>query len=249
MYGKHFQSMYTGSMYGAGSNVFAVWGYCISHANAEDHTLELNPKMLSNMLGDTEERIVQAIDYLCSDDKKSRTEVHGGRRLIHEGGFQYLVVNHMKYRSIRSDDERREYNRLKKREERSRSRGVSLTVNECQQSASVSASVSSSGIQDEGVGEGAKPTWKPLENGAGLGDVVNALVNCRHEFGFLGDDRTRLAISNEIQCQGGPTPAVIKAINSCIADMMTMTTVPEKPLAMLRAYIRNADKHATGAKQ
>ena len=30
MYGKHFASMYEGSLYGSGAVVFAVWGYVIA---------------------------------------------------------------------------------------------------------------------------------------------------------------------------------------------------------------------------
>ena len=34
-FGKHFVSMYEGSMFGAGLNVFAVWGYVIAHVQQE----------------------------------------------------------------------------------------------------------------------------------------------------------------------------------------------------------------------
>ena len=51
MYGKIFASTFTGSMFGAGSDVFAVWGYVI--ANAQDSRIELNPRMLASTLGST----------------------------------------------------------------------------------------------------------------------------------------------------------------------------------------------------
>lgn len=163
MYGKHFQSMYTGSMYGAGATVFAVWGYCISHANGDDHSVELNSHMLSNMIGASVEDIEKAIAFLCSEDTRSRTVEHSGKRLIHEGGFQYLVVNHGKYRNIRSDEERRAYNRDKKRAERARNKekqDMSLTVNEMSKTDSVydsdSDSSSTKGIVKGKYGEFSK---------------------------------------------------------------------------------------------
>ena len=118
MYGKHFESMYEGSMYGAGIAVFAVWGYAISHVRAS--MVELNPRLLSNTLGGTVEEVELAIEYLCKPDPESRHKEHGGRRLIREGQFQYFLPSWESYRKIRSADERREYNRVKQAEYRSK---------------------------------------------------------------------------------------------------------------------------------
>jgi len=138
LYGKHFKSMYTGSMYGAGITVFAVWGYCISNADYTDGTVELNPQMLAGMLGGDVESVEQAIKFLCSPDPKSRSKDCDGIRIVQEGEFQYRLINHGTYRKMRSDDERKEYNRNKKREERDRkkaakeSNGVKPSVNDSQ---------------------------------------------------------------------------------------------------------------------
>lgn len=118
MYGKHFQSMYEGSMYGAGVAVFAVWGYVI--ANARDASVELNPKKLADTLGGTVEEIVDAIKFLCSPDPMSRHKSNEGRRMIQQGQFQYHLPAWDDYQKIRNEDERREYNRLKQREYRSK---------------------------------------------------------------------------------------------------------------------------------
>ncbi len=64
MYGKHFSSMYEGSMVGAGSHVFAVWGYVISKADPEAHTIDLNPMLISCIIGDSVERVKSAITFL-----------------------------------------------------------------------------------------------------------------------------------------------------------------------------------------
>lgn len=122
MYGKFFASAFTGSMYGAGPDVFAVWGYVI--ANTQDSQVELNPLLLAGVIGTTPERIADAIAVLCAPDAKSRSKVEGGRRLIREGEFAYRVPNFAAYRAIKNEDDRREYNRKKKAEQRLRDRNV-----------------------------------------------------------------------------------------------------------------------------
>ena len=116
MYGKHFESMYEGSMYGAGLAIFAVWGYVIAHT--QKSRVELNPKKLSDTLGGTLDEITAAISYLEKPDPISRYKEHEGRRLIKEGQFQYFVPSHEHYRLIRNAEERREYNRSKQSEYR-----------------------------------------------------------------------------------------------------------------------------------
>jgi hypothetical protein len=117
MYGKHFASMYTGSMVGSGAVVFAVWGYVVANVRFTDSSVELNPRILATILGEPVEEIEKAITVLCSPDKHSRSQEEEGRRLVLEGPFLYRVVNAKKYGSIRDEDGRREYMReyMKKR--------------------------------------------------------------------------------------------------------------------------------------
>jgi len=118
MFGKHFESMYEGSMYGAGVNVFAVWGYVI--AKAQRSRVELNPRKLADTLGGAVKEIEDAIDYLCRPDSESRFKEHDGRRLLKEGEYQFFVPSHEYYRSIKSEEHRREYNRIKQAEYRAK---------------------------------------------------------------------------------------------------------------------------------
>ena len=101
--------MYTGSMHGAGADVFCVWGYVISHAQAG--TIELNPIHLAPILGMTELAVAAAIAKLCESDPNSRSQQHDGRRLVPEGRFAYHVPTHDTYRALRTADDRREYMR------------------------------------------------------------------------------------------------------------------------------------------
>lgn len=126
MYGKFFASTFTGSMCGAGVDVFAVWGYVI--ANTVQSQVELNPKLLAAVLGSTEERVANAISFLCAPDPNSRSKNENGCRLVKEGQFAYFVPNHETYRRIANEEERREYLRVAKQKSRSKQK-VNQDVN------------------------------------------------------------------------------------------------------------------------
>ncbi len=124
-------------MYGAGVDVFAVWGYVI--ANTVNSRVELNPMLLASVLGSTPDKVEAAIAKLCGPDEKSRSTAHDGRRLVREGQFQYFVVNHETYRAIRNEEDRRAYNREKQRESRARRRLVNQDVIDSQSLSALSA--------------------------------------------------------------------------------------------------------------
>ena len=125
MYGKHFQSTYSGSMIGLGPLSFAVWGYVI--ANTVNGYVELNPILLAAIFGKTTpEEIEDAIQTLCAPDPKSRNKDHDGRRLIREGEFSYFVPTHSHYVNIRNESDRRDYMREYMRKRRQEEM---LTVN------------------------------------------------------------------------------------------------------------------------
>ena len=111
MYGKAFASMYNGSMVGSGSHVFAVWGYCIANADPETHTVRLNPTLLATIIGDSEQRIKEAIEILCAPDKRSQCGDHDGRRLLDMDGMVYFMVTHERYRNIKNSADKTEYMR------------------------------------------------------------------------------------------------------------------------------------------
>jgi hypothetical protein len=121
MYGKAHASMYTGSMVGAGSPAFAVWGYVIATMVPDKEVgmqVELNPTLISFILGEKEDVIVNVIERFCAPDPNSRTKDHDGKKLIRLGQFDYLVVNGLKYRNMRDQEARRASNRDAKRRER-----------------------------------------------------------------------------------------------------------------------------------
>jgi hypothetical protein len=121
MYGKSYESMYKGSMVGAGLHVFAVWNYIITMA--QHGYIEVNPELLAFTLGgkDQDPRVIEeALEFLQQPDPESRSKAEDGRRLIKEGQYQYHVVNWAEYNRIRTEEERREYNRVMQAEHRRR---------------------------------------------------------------------------------------------------------------------------------
>ena len=119
MFGKAFASMYTGSMMGAGAHVFAVWTYAIANAG-RNHAVHLNPDHLAMVIGMTVDEAKTALEFLLSPDPKSQSPAEDGRRLRHDGGYWYSLVNGPHYRGIRDEADRREYFRVKKQESRER---------------------------------------------------------------------------------------------------------------------------------
>jgi hypothetical protein len=78
-YVKVFQTMYTGSLYGAGMHVFAVWGWILAHKD-ESGVVEINPKLVANELGGTDQQVQETVNYLCAPDPNSRSTEEEGRR-------------------------------------------------------------------------------------------------------------------------------------------------------------------------
>jgi len=123
MYGKIFESMYKGSMVGSGAMMFAVWPYVIAHMRPDSTVgaqVDLNPKLMAAILGEKEDEIKTTISQLCAPDPDSNSKEEEGRRLVQVGQFAYRVVNGSKYLSLRNEDERREYNRVKQAQFRKR---------------------------------------------------------------------------------------------------------------------------------
>jgi hypothetical protein len=99
--------------------VFAVWAYVIANTDHEHH-VEINPVMVGALLGMEFSQVESVVEKFCAPDPKSRTKENEGRKLVHVSGFLYFVVNHEAYRQIRNEDERREYFKVKKQEQRAR---------------------------------------------------------------------------------------------------------------------------------
>jgi hypothetical protein len=125
MYGKSFDSKYTGSMVGKGFASFALLDYVIANMKPDKTVgfqVDLNSKILATVFGEPEESVVKAIEFLCAPDPKSRTTTEEGRRLVQVGTFSYRVVNGVKYDKIRNEEDRREQNRVAQQRHREKTK-------------------------------------------------------------------------------------------------------------------------------
>jgi hypothetical protein len=123
MYGRHYESTYHGSMRKAGAMIFAVWGYVVSHqkpAKDGNYYVELNDEELADCIGESVEKIREAITKLEEPDARSRTPDEEGRRIVKVAQFSYRVVNGAHYQRLIDDEARRAYWRERKAESRER---------------------------------------------------------------------------------------------------------------------------------
>ena len=190
MYGKIFESLYEGSMVGAGPTIFAVWGYCIAKAD-DSGIVILNPALLAPIIGTSRVDVEQAIEYLTSPDPHSKNPEHEGRRLINMFGFAYAVTSHAIYRDIKNNQDRREYMREYMRKRRGNDAVNSLqSLQKLRKVDSASASVSvsvSDGVGVKGKGTGTRKPKRAADDlerlratYAPIGvDVDRELVKCR----------------------------------------------------------------------
>lgn len=106
MFGKLFAQTYRGSMLGAGLPVMALWPYMIANADQKGE-VEINAFGVSKVLGTTPEVVEEALAFLKAPDPHSRTKAHEGARIKETGPDHYVILNYAKYRSIRSEEDRR----------------------------------------------------------------------------------------------------------------------------------------------
>jgi len=124
-YAKVFATMYTGSMYGAGMHIFAVWGWILAHKD-ENGLVEVNPEFVAHALGGVAQQVVDALAYLTAPDPQSRSKEHQGRRMVKLSQFGYQVVNHSDYQGRGHD--RTAYWREYKRNMRERRKKAVLST-------------------------------------------------------------------------------------------------------------------------
>lgn len=122
IYGKIFETMFTGSLCGSGAVVISVMSYVIAYT--KQSRVELNPKVLAALIGASVKEIDGAIRFLSAPDPESRLKDHKGCRLVKEGGFQYFVVGWEKYQKIKSEIDRRESNRASQQRSRAKKRAA-----------------------------------------------------------------------------------------------------------------------------
>lgn len=86
----------------------------LAHADKEGW-VDIHPRAIAEEVGLTLEQVNAAIAELEAPDAESRSPEESGRRIVRldeHRAWGWRVVNHAKYRAIRSEEDRREQNRL-----------------------------------------------------------------------------------------------------------------------------------------
>lgn len=119
MYGKIFESIYDGTL-AEDWRALVTFQQMIILSDS-DGIIDMTPTAISRRTGIPIEHIKAGIEILESEDKFSRTPDEDGRRILRidpERPWGWQLVNHEKYRSMRSSEDRKEYMRNYMRERR-----------------------------------------------------------------------------------------------------------------------------------
>lgn len=128
-YTKLFGSIVASTIWREPHTVRIVWITMLAMAN-KSGIVEASIPGLADLSRVSLDECKEAIAALSSPDEYSRTPDNEGRRILPvDGGWQ--ILNHAKYRAKMGVDEKREYFRLKKQQQRALSKSVSNNVKDC----------------------------------------------------------------------------------------------------------------------
>lgn len=124
MYAKVFRSIFDGSLYGHFEATIVFLAMLV--LADKDGSVDMTAEKLAAACGYPIDIVEKGLAELQQPDPRSRTPDEDGRRitLLHEAGWGWQIVNYAKYRDIRSTEDRREYFRIKKQEQRAASKNV-----------------------------------------------------------------------------------------------------------------------------
>jgi hypothetical protein len=113
MYVKLFTSLYQGTLRGR-TNEILVFTNLLAHAD-QHGIVDMHWQAIADETGLSREAVEQAILNLETPDPESRSPECNGCRIVRvddHKAWGWQVVNYIKYRAIRNEDDRREQNRL-----------------------------------------------------------------------------------------------------------------------------------------
>jgi len=117
-YTKLFNSILYSTIWKEPNEIRIVWITMLAMADKFGEVQASIPGLAGAACVSVEE-CEEALRVLSHPDKYSRTKDHEGRRIEEKDGG-WRILNHPKYRALMSADERREYFRIKKAEQRAR---------------------------------------------------------------------------------------------------------------------------------
>ena len=131
VYAKLFTSIYQGTLRG-NSHGLLVFTNLLAHCDKHGD-VDMHPRAIAEEVGLTVEQVRAALLILESPDDESRSPEEQGRRIVRKDGHRdwgWNVVNYLKYRAIRDEDDRREQNRVAQERWRNRHKEESAGVSQ-----------------------------------------------------------------------------------------------------------------------
>ncbi len=121
-YTKLFSSILASSIWQEDQATRLVWLTMLALKN-ERHVVEASISGLTNLSRVSRDECEAALTKFLAPDPESRNTAHEGRKIERvEGGW--MILNGEHYRRLMSDDERKEYQKIKAREYRKRKKDV-----------------------------------------------------------------------------------------------------------------------------
>ena len=121
MYVKMFKSIFDGSLYGQFEPTVVFMAMLV--IAEREGIVDMTPEAIAARCGYPLKIVLAGITELEKPDPKSRTPDEEGRRIVRleeTRDWGWRITNYEKYEKIRSAEERREYFRFKKREQRAK---------------------------------------------------------------------------------------------------------------------------------
>lgn len=143
MYGKVFESMFDGTLASKGPWQALVTFQQLIVLSDKDGNVDMTAEAISRRTSIPLEIIEVGIAELMKPDDESRTPDENGRRIVYledHRRWGWRIVNHAKYATIRTAEERREYLRLAQAKRRAKVKASTLVNSSQQLSANVNTS-------------------------------------------------------------------------------------------------------------
>jgi hypothetical protein len=121
VYVKMFRSIFDGSLYGKFEQTVVFMAMLV--LAEREGIIDMTPEAIAAKCGFPLDIVQRGIKELEQPDTRSRTPDEEGRRIVRledNRDWGWRITNYEKYEKIRSAEERREYFRLKKREQRAK---------------------------------------------------------------------------------------------------------------------------------
>lgn len=142
VYAKVFVSLYQGTLRGNAHGIL-VFTNLMAHADKNGY-VDIHPRAIAEEVGLPIESVKAALLMLEAPDDESRSPEEEGRRIVRldqHRAWGWRLVNHSKYQAIRSEEDRREQNRVSQGKHRAKNNKESESVSNSKQPSAESAHI------------------------------------------------------------------------------------------------------------